>query len=126
MPRPKSKFVRHEACPQCNSKDNLARFSDGHAYCFGCNYTEQPEREPKLRPIPPMPPPPVSLLSFVDCVPLTKRGLDKETTELFGYGVGNYNGSTVQVATYRNQRGKDVAQHLRYPCLLYTSPSPRD
>ena len=115
MPRPKSKFVRHEACPQCNSKDNLARFSDGHAYCFGCNYTEQPEREPKLRPIPPMPPPPVSLLSFVDCVPLTKRGLDKETTELFGYGVGNYNGSTVQVATYRNQRGQDVAQHLRYP-----------
>ena len=29
----------------------------------------------------------MSLLSFVDCVPLTKRGLDKETTELFGYGV---------------------------------------
>jgi hypothetical protein len=71
-----------------------------------------------------MPPPPVSLLSFVDCVPLTKRGLDKETTELFGYGVGNYNGSTVQVATYRNQRGKDVAQQRKRSRCCHTAGLP--
>ena len=35
-----SEFVRHEACPNCNSRDNLARYSDGHAYCFGCEYRE--------------------------------------------------------------------------------------
>ena len=33
-------FVRHEPCPQCSSRDNLARYSDGHAYCFGCEYRE--------------------------------------------------------------------------------------
>ena len=35
-----SSFVRHEPCPSCNSRDNLARYSDGHAYCFGCEYRE--------------------------------------------------------------------------------------
>ena len=37
-----SHFVKHEPCPKCGSKDNLARYSDGHAVCFsvGCNYYE--------------------------------------------------------------------------------------
>ena len=35
-----STFVRHEPCPSCGSKDNLARYSDGHGYCFGCHYRE--------------------------------------------------------------------------------------
>ena len=36
--------IRHEPCPQCGSRDNLARYSDGHAYCFGfnCGYYEPP------------------------------------------------------------------------------------
>ena len=38
-----SHFVRHEPCPACGSKDNLARYSDGHAVCFtgGCDYYER-------------------------------------------------------------------------------------
>lgn len=37
-----STFVRHESCPKCGSKDNLGRYSDGHASCFtpGCGYYE--------------------------------------------------------------------------------------
>lgn len=35
-----SQFVRHENCPYCASRDNLARYDDGHGYCFGCHYTE--------------------------------------------------------------------------------------
>ena len=31
-----SKFLKHEACPKCESKNNLARYDDGHATCFGC------------------------------------------------------------------------------------------
>jgi hypothetical protein len=34
-------FVRHEPCPNCGSKDNLARYSDGSAHCFGCKYNER-------------------------------------------------------------------------------------
>lgn len=33
-----SHFVAHEPCPRCGSKDNLARYSDGGAYCFGCHF----------------------------------------------------------------------------------------
>lgn len=32
-------FIRHEACPECGSKDNLAVYEDGGKYCFGCHYT---------------------------------------------------------------------------------------
>ena len=38
-----STFVQHESCPSCGSKDNLARYSDGHAVCFsgGCSHYER-------------------------------------------------------------------------------------
>ena len=37
-----STCLRHEPCPSCGSKDNLARYDDGHAFCFtnGCNHYE--------------------------------------------------------------------------------------
>lgn len=36
-----SHFLNHEPCPKCKSRDNLARYSDGHAWCFGCGYKEE-------------------------------------------------------------------------------------
>ena len=41
----KSKYVRKEPCPECGSKDNLAIYDDGHGYCFGCGYTQQPQKD---------------------------------------------------------------------------------
>lgn len=42
-----SKFIRHEPCPSCGSRNNLARYSDGHAVCFslGCSHYEHPTGE---------------------------------------------------------------------------------
>ena len=37
-------FIAYEACPKCQSNgndtagDNLARYSDGHAFCFSCKF----------------------------------------------------------------------------------------
>ena len=47
MLKMESKFLRHESCPKCNSKNNLARYSDGHAHCFtpDCGYYEKGEAE---------------------------------------------------------------------------------
>lgn len=41
-----AKFLRHEACPACGSRDNLGRYSDGSAFCFGCHYTERSDKSP--------------------------------------------------------------------------------
>ena len=40
-----STFINHESCPSCGSQNNLARYDDGHAYCFGCQYREDTEKE---------------------------------------------------------------------------------
>jgi twinkle protein len=37
-----SEFRIHEPCTECGSKNNLARYSDGHAHCFGCGHWEPP------------------------------------------------------------------------------------
>ena len=39
-------FVKHEPCPSCGSRDNLGRYSDGSAFCFGCHYTERATTSP--------------------------------------------------------------------------------
>lgn len=39
-----SHFVGHEPCPKCGSKDNLGRYADGGAFCFGCGYVEGRDR----------------------------------------------------------------------------------
>ena len=113
--RRKSKFVKHEPCPQCGSKDNAARFSDGHLYCYGCDAVIEksppPERLPKYEPLPP---PKVELLNFVKPLALEARGITLDTATKFEYGVTSHHGEPVQVATYRDQLGKKIAQHLRY------------
>lgn len=35
-----SKFLRHEPCPECGSKDNLGIWEDGQ-YCFGCGWSQK-------------------------------------------------------------------------------------
>ena len=84
-----SKYTKKTACPQCGSKDNLAWFDDGHAYCFSvdCDYTFYPKKEKstplKLVPPPPFKAEPVKLLK-VTYQDLPKRGSTKETCELYG------------------------------------------
>ena len=36
-----ARFIKHEPCPSCGSRDNLGRYSDGAGYCFGCGYVER-------------------------------------------------------------------------------------
>lgn len=41
-------FVHHEPCPRCGSRDNLARYADGSAWCFGCKHRERADRIPVI------------------------------------------------------------------------------
>ena len=104
-------FVQHEPCPKCKSKDNLARYSDGHGYCFGCEHYEHPDggvpiqlTERKKM---------AELIDF-EVSGLPKRGLDEETCKKWKYGIGTYNSRPVQVANYCNEQGTIVAQKLRF------------
>lgn len=110
-----STFLRHEPCPKCGSKDNLGRYSDGHASCFSydCDYyepgegqavKEQEERSPKK----------TSMLTCEPAVALPSRKLTEETCKLFGYRPSTHGKAPCQVANYIKD-GKLVAQHVRKP-----------
>ncbi|GGD03310.1 hypothetical protein GCM10011587_03800 [Pyruvatibacter mobilis] len=110
-----SEFVGKEPCPECGSRDNLARYSDGHAYCFttGCDYyergdgsSEEPSKSRRRM-----------SADFIhgDYRPLAKRGIHEDTCRLFGYRVGTFKDQTVQVADYYDPSGQEVvAQKLRF------------
>ena len=102
-------FVGHEPCPSCGSKDNLARYSDGHAYCFGCSYREGSSGVPAQET--------TSMADIIqsEFVPLNKRSITESTCSKWDYGVAEYKGTPVQVANYKNESGKTIAQKLRFP-----------
>jgi len=113
-----SEFVRHEACPNCRDKgfdskgDNLARYSDNHAWCFRCSYREAPsevefeivaKNKPRLNMI------------EGEFKNLNKRGISLDTCRFFDYQVGTYKNQAVHIAPYYDDNFNLVAQHLRFP-----------
>lgn len=104
-----SNFVSHEPCPSCKSGDNLARYDDGHGYCFGCGHYEHANGEVSTA----TPAPTESGLLPVDYRALQQRQITEETCRKFGYGLSQHRGQTVQVANYHNDDGRLIAQKLR-------------
>ena len=126
---PTSHFSHHEPCPQCRTLggdwrgDNLARYSDGHGFCHVCSYYEKGDDEGgddqhhdayekaqgRMRQVSnsfdPVP---------SNMVPLKARGINVETCQHFGYGVGKKGGGVCHVAPYHDAHGTLVAQHLRF------------
>lgn len=108
-----STFVGHEPCPACGSSNNLARYSDGHAHCFGCGHYEHGDgttssnQNAKRKPVNP------DLIPVGSPQALIKRGISEETCTKWGYTISDYHGETVQVANYKDMTGTPVAQHIR-------------
>ena len=110
MENNESEFISHEPCPQCNSRNNLARYSDGHAWCFGCQYREPPDgikNNTQAKE--------VSNMVQGEHIALNKRKINLDTTKFFNYQVGQYNGQTVHIAPYYDDKYQVVAQHIRFP-----------
>lgn len=111
-----SSCIGHEPCPACGSRDNLARYDDGHAHCFtpGCEYFEPPSDDPAGTPR-------SEVKQHVDpkflrgeIRALNKRCLTEETCEKWGYTVSEFGGKPCQVASYRRD-GQVVFQKVRFP-----------
>lgn len=41
--RDESSFVGHEPCPECGSRNNLARYASGRGHCHGCGHNDFPD-----------------------------------------------------------------------------------
>lgn len=107
-----SEFVGKEPCPECGSKDNLARYSDGHGYCFGCRYHEPadgqeytPRERTKMS---------KDLIPVGSFQSIPARKLSEETCAKWGYSTSEMGGKAVQVANYRNSSNQIVAQKVRF------------
>ena len=105
--------VIHEPCPKCGSKDNLGRYPDGHAYCFGesCDYYEHSDSNSARF----VPQPTTKGLIMGGCYkPLTKRGISIDTCRFFGYQVKTTaSGTTIHLAPYFNCNKELIAQQIR-------------
>ena len=94
-------FLNYEQCPECksnhrdNTGDNLARYSDGHGYCFSCHYFENSEEEVNKE----FKKAGGNMITG-EYTSLAKRKIDEQTCKHFGYQVGEYNNQPVQIAPY--------------------------
>lgn len=43
-----ARFISHEPCPNCSSRDNLAVYDDGSKWCFGCGFYVKPSNQAKI------------------------------------------------------------------------------
>jgi twinkle protein len=111
-----AKFLGHEPCEVCGSKDNKGRYDDGTAYCFGCrsffSATEGEEYilqdrqlETKDR---------ETSYLHGEFVGLPKRGLTVESCRFWDYQVtsGGY-GDPGHIANYKDQERRVIAQKIR-------------
>lgn len=98
-----SHLIRKEACPECGSRDNLGRYSDGHAFCFGqgCGYKERGEGA-AVADNKPRRPMSQSLSEYVEAsvVGLPARNLSEDTCRLFGVRVGTFLGKQAHFYPY--------------------------
>jgi twinkle protein len=122
MNHEESQYTHKEPCPKCGSKDNLARYSDGHGYCFGCEYYEHGKEDDgpshtgnhkEAKPVA------EALRPYFEAEvrAIRPRGISEETCRHYGYRIGSLAGSPVHLAPYYKDgslvglkvRGKDKA-----------------
>jgi twinkle protein len=111
MQEAESAYLTKESCPHCGSSDANALYSDGHHYCFSCE-TVTPadgqersnvvELKPDFKPV------------VGEHHALGKRKLAIDTCKVFDYQVADYNGQKVQVANYKDGKGRIVGQKIRF------------
>jgi twinkle protein len=109
-----SEFVRKEPCPQCGSKDNLGRYSDGHAHCYGCGYRERGDNTlTEHTEAPPNTAKPKNLLPIGEPGDWSSRKIDLESATKWGFTRSMMGDEIVRIFNYRNVNQQIVAQKVR-------------
>jgi twinkle protein len=115
--RTEAKFLRHEPCEACGSRDNKGVYDDGSTYCFGCGATFRPrdggdtnllqdrfvEHGSKT-----------TLYLSGESVGLPKRNLTRETCAFWNYQVtSDGHGEPGHIANYYDETRTLIAQKIR-------------
>lgn len=116
-----SHFLNHCACDACGSSDGNSLYSDGHTYCHVCGAYKAGEGEPAEAPEPVAGKGGKPLIPPGEFKALLKRGISEETCRKWGYSVGEFKDQTVQIATYRDDQGRPIAQKVRFPNKDFTT-----
>ena len=108
-----STCIGHEPCPSCGSTDNLARYDDGHAFCFSFDCTQYEHGTTGTNNI--------SVVNNTSNVyssitgafeSLPARNISEETCKKYSYSKGEYQGAKCQIASFY-QGGSIVGQKIR-------------
>jgi twinkle protein len=108
-----AEVIAREACPKCGSKDNLVRYADGHAFCFGadCGHHE-PSTDGSRRAE-------TTKTEFKvvsgDYCDIPDRKLREDTLKFWRYQIGRFGGTPAHIMNIRDEQGKLVAQKFRLP-----------
>ena len=81
-------FIAYEPCPECQRNgydttgDNLARYSDGHGFCFSCKYYQHNDelKQEEVKQV-------NTNMIKGEYTSLTKRKIDEVTCKVFARGV---------------------------------------
>jgi len=108
-----SGYLYKESCPACGSKNNLARYDDGHAHCYsaGCEHKESPTGGVVYKPTNQTSKTFSPILG--ESTALRKRGIREETCKKYGYKIIQYNNETAQACDVKLADGTYVAQKIR-------------
>ena len=127
-------------CPDCNSADNLAVYED-HGFCFtpGCGYKRKKDdinmdetrhvltaSDPISRAAQRLT---LDVIAEYRSYSMGSRKIDRDVVDYFNVRMSTSEDGLKAEAHYYpyTRNGKIVAYKQRQPpCLLYTSPSPRD
>ena len=109
--------IGHEPCPKCGSKDNLARYDDGHAFCYGggCGYRESGNSSTNVSHINKKVKTNSSLIQRGTFRDLPKRKISEKTCKFFSYSIGRYNDNDCHIAEFKDNNGSVIGQKLRLP-----------
>ncbi len=120
-----SEYLFKEPCPSCGSRDNLARYSDGHGWCFGCGYYEKAEstsegtelqivqttKSRKQEGV---------LTLQGEITDLPARKIREDTCRHWSYRFGSVSGKPAQLAYYLDEHRQPVACKVRFPDKSFT------
>ena len=119
QPDNKATFLHHTSCNVCGSSDANGVYDDGHTFCFSCQTHSDGESGGQTNGEKPEPVPNQDNKKQKDLLTgspkaIPARGLTEEDCRKFGYLIGtNHRGELVQIAEYRDSKGKVIAQKLR-------------